>query len=211
MVTSRFSNNVLLSVGASAPGSVLWAVPALEAGERPGIPETGPGWISAGQRHQWEQEFSWFFWALTPQFAPVLSRSHNNITFLSMNQGFLCRLVAACPHCRFQYALTKGGCMHFSCSQCRYQFCSGCNNPYHTVKPAAPYIDDEWCLPLKDPGFVSLQTACKAAQCSYTGLHAHHPRDCLFYLRDWEPARLQVLLQVRITGDTSWQLSNLCC
>uniref|UniRef100_A0A3P8SIA2 Uncharacterized protein n=1 Tax=Amphiprion percula TaxID=161767 RepID=A0A3P8SIA2_AMPPE len=77
-----------------------------------------------------------------------------------------------CPHCRFQYALTKGGCMHFSCSQCRYQFCSGCNNPYHKVN------------------------VCKTPQCSYHGLHAHHPRDCLFYLRDWEPNRLQALLQV---------------
>lgn len=42
-----------------------------------------------------------------------------------------------------------------------------------------------------------LQTGCKTAQCSYTGLHAHHPRDCLFYLRDWEPPRLQALLQVK--------------
>ena len=42
--------------------------------------------------------------------------------------------LAACPHCRFQYDLTKGGCMHFCCSQCRYQFCSGCNNPYHKVR-----------------------------------------------------------------------------
>ncbi|XP_036374742.1 E3 ubiquitin-protein ligase RNF31 [Megalops cyprinoides] len=74
-----------------------------------------------------------------------------------------------CPNCRFQYALSKGGCMHFSCSQCRYQFCSGCNNPFHTT--------------------------CTVAQCSVTGLHAHHPRDCLFYLRDWEPPRLQALLQ----------------
>ncbi|XP_056289401.1 E3 ubiquitin-protein ligase RNF31-like isoform X2 [Pseudoliparis swirei] len=84
--------------------------------------------------------------------------------------GFLRDNGITCPSCRFQYALTKGGCMHFSCLQCRYQFCSGCNNPYH-------------------------KTVCKAAQCSYTGLHAHHPRDCLFYLRDWEPARLQALLQ----------------
>lgn len=53
-----------------------------------------------------------------------------------------------------------------------------------------------------------MQTACKAAQCSYTGLHAHHPRDCLFYLRDWEPARLQVLLQVHISGSS---LSNQGC
>lgn len=40
------------------------------------------------------------------------------------------------------------------------------------------------------------QTGCKTPQCTYTGLHAHHPRDCLFYLRDWEPHRLQALLQV---------------
>ncbi|KAG8014380.1 E3 ubiquitin-protein ligase RNF31 [Nibea albiflora] len=76
---------------------------------------------------------------------------------------------AACPNCRFQYALSKGGCMHFCCSQCRYQFCSGCNNPFHTT--------------------------CAVDECSVSGLHAHHPRDCLFYLRDWEPSRLQALLQ----------------
>ncbi|NXS12319.1 RNF31 ligase, partial [Neodrepanis coruscans] len=28
-------------------------------------------------------------------------------------------------------------------------------------------------------------------------LHGHHPRDCLSYLRDWEPLRLQRLLQER--------------
>ncbi|NXM73016.1 RNF31 ligase, partial [Serilophus lunatus] len=26
-------------------------------------------------------------------------------------------------------------------------------------------------------------------------LHGHHPRDCLSYLRDWDPPRLQRLLQ----------------
>ncbi|KAL2085337.1 hypothetical protein ACEWY4_018657 [Coilia grayii] len=75
-----------------------------------------------------------------------------------------------CPSCRYQYALTRGGCMHFTCTQCRYEFCSGCNNPFH-------------------------KTGCTVVQCSVTGLHAHHPRDCLFYLRDWEPKRLQELLQ----------------
>lgn len=60
--------------------------------------------------------------------------------------------------------------MHFTCCQCRYEFCSGCNNPYH-------------------------KTNCKTGQCTFNALHAHHPRDCLFYLRDWEPARLQDLLK----------------
>uniref|UniRef100_A0A8C7Y1W6 RBR-type E3 ubiquitin transferase n=1 Tax=Oryzias sinensis TaxID=183150 RepID=A0A8C7Y1W6_9TELE len=89
--------------------------------------------------------------------------------------GYLRDNGITCLQCGFQYALTKGGCMHFTCSQCRYQFCSGCNNPYH-------------------------KTACKAPQCSYPGLHAHHPRDCLFYLRDWDAARLQALLQRNRVG-----------
>ncbi|XP_041659871.1 E3 ubiquitin-protein ligase RNF31 [Cheilinus undulatus] len=83
--------------------------------------------------------------------------------------GYLRDNGITCPNCRFQYALSKGGCMHFCCSQCRYQFCSGCNNPFHTT--------------------------CAVDECSVSGLHAHHPRDCLFYLRDWEPSRLQALLQ----------------
>uniref|UniRef100_A0AAY4A234 RBR-type E3 ubiquitin transferase n=1 Tax=Denticeps clupeoides TaxID=299321 RepID=A0AAY4A234_9TELE len=90
--------------------------------------------------------------------------------------GYLRDNGITCPNCRFQYALARGGCMHFCCSQCRYQFCSGCNNPFHTT--------------------------CSVIQCSVTGLHAHHPRDCLFYLRDWEPARLQALLQDEGTHQT---------
>lgn len=43
-----------------------------------------------------------------------------------------------------------------------------------------------------------LQTVCKTPQCAFNGLHAHHPRDCLFYLRDWEPPRLQELLKVQM-------------
>ncbi|CAL9697594.1 unnamed protein product [Knipowitschia caucasica] len=84
--------------------------------------------------------------------------------------GYLRDNGITCPSCRFQYALTKGGCMHFTCSQCRYEFCSGCNNAFH-------------------------KTACRTAGCTLNGLHAHHPRDCLFYLRDWDPARLQDLLK----------------
>lgn len=84
--------------------------------------------------------------------------------------GYLRDNGITCPQCKFPYALTKGGCMHFTCSQCRHQFCSGCNNPYY-------------------------KTECKVPQCKYPGLHAHHPRDCLFYLRDWDADRLQALLQ----------------
>uniref|UniRef100_A0A3P9LRS3 Uncharacterized protein n=1 Tax=Oryzias latipes TaxID=8090 RepID=A0A3P9LRS3_ORYLA len=100
--------------------------------------------------------------------------------------GYLRDNGITCPNCRFQYALSKGGCMHFCCSQCRYQFCSGCNNPFHTT--------------------------CAVDGCSVSGLHAHHPRDCLFYLRDWEPARLQALLQVHtLTHDEGGQQSDAAC
>ncbi|XP_075067263.1 E3 ubiquitin-protein ligase RNF31 [Mixophyes fleayi] len=78
-----------------------------------------------------------------------------------------------CPHCKFSYALARGGCMHFICSQCRHQFCSGCYNTFHP------------------------KNKCTVPSCTVRmSLHAHHPRDCLFYLRDWEVSRLQKLLQM---------------
>ena len=42
-----------------------------------------------------------------------------------------------------------------------------------------------------------LQNCMFSKDCASRGLHAHHPRNCLYHLRDWSPARLQLLLQVR--------------
>ncbi|XP_019698533.2 uncharacterized protein LOC105186622 isoform X8 [Harpegnathos saltator] len=77
-----------------------------------------------------------------------------------------------CPKCRFRYSLSRGGCMHFTCSQCKYEFCCGCGMAFMMGAkcPVSPY-------------------------CAKLGLHAHHPRNCLFYLRDKEPAQLQQLLR----------------
>ncbi|XP_007479924.1 E3 ubiquitin-protein ligase RNF31 [Monodelphis domestica] len=77
-----------------------------------------------------------------------------------------------CPKCKFSYALARGGCMHFHCTQCRHQFCSGCYSAFY-AKNKCP-----------DPN-------CRVKK----SLHGHHPRDCLFYLRDWDALRLQKLLQ----------------
>ncbi|XP_076856824.1 E3 ubiquitin-protein ligase RNF31-like [Brachyhypopomus gauderio] len=102
--------------------------------------------------------------------------------------GFLRDNGINCPSCKFQYALAKGGCMHFTCSQCRHEFCCGCNNPFH-------------------------KKGCTYAQCTVTGLHAHHPRDCLSYLRDWEPARLQDLLKmggVKFNTDADGTATDEC-
>ncbi|KAH1181993.1 hypothetical protein KIL84_009747 [Mauremys mutica] len=78
----------------------------------------------------------------------------------------------ACPKCKFPYALARGGCMHFQCSQCRHHFCSGCYGAFYT------------------------KNKCPVPSCPVRqSLHGHHPRDCLFYLRDWDVGRLQHLLQ----------------
>nr|XP_034190080.1 E3 ubiquitin-protein ligase lubel isoform X6 [Osmia lignaria] len=77
-----------------------------------------------------------------------------------------------CPKCKFRYSLSRGGCMHFTCSQCKYEFCCGCGKAFMMGAKCSvsPY-------------------------CAKLGLHAHHPRNCLFYLRDKEPAQLQQLLK----------------
>lgn len=63
--------------------------------------------------------------------------------------------------------------MHFTCSQCKHEFCYGCNKPF---KMGAKCGLSDYCAKL--------------------GLHSHHPRNCLFYLRDKEPTELQKLLKV---------------
>ncbi|KAG5896884.1 hypothetical protein JTB14_033523 [Gonioctena quinquepunctata] len=77
-----------------------------------------------------------------------------------------------CPKCKFRYSLAKGGCMHFTCTQCKHEFCNGCGKPFMM---GAKCVISQYCAKL--------------------GLHAHHPRNCLFYLRDKEPQELQRLLR----------------
>lgn len=78
-----------------------------------------------------------------------------------------------CPRCHFKYSLSRGGCMHFTCTQCKYEFCNGCGKPF------------------------TMGARCGLSEyCAKLGLHAHHPRNCLFYLRDKEPHELQTLLQM---------------
>ncbi|XP_053961484.1 E3 ubiquitin-protein ligase lubel isoform X4 [Anastrepha ludens] len=77
-----------------------------------------------------------------------------------------------CPKCKFRYSLARGGCMHFTCTQCKYEFCYGCGKPF------------------------MMGAKCTiSSYCAKLGLHAHHPRNCLFYLRDKLPIQLQMLLK----------------
>ncbi|XP_059200609.1 E3 ubiquitin-protein ligase RNF31 isoform X2 [Centropristis striata] len=77
-----------------------------------------------------------------------------------------------CPQCQSVFSLSRGGCLHFTCTQCLHQFCGGCSRPF---------------TPGSVCGF--------SADCGSKGLHAHHPRDCLYHLRDWSVPRLHLLLQ----------------
>ncbi|KAH8279778.1 hypothetical protein KR054_005550 [Drosophila jambulina] len=77
-----------------------------------------------------------------------------------------------CPKCKFRYSLARGGCMHFTCTQCKFEFCYGC---------ARPFMMGAKCT--------------VSPYCAKLGLHAHHPRNCLFYLRDKIPLQLQFLLK----------------
>ncbi|XP_055711279.1 E3 ubiquitin-protein ligase lubel isoform X3 [Phlebotomus papatasi] len=85
-----------------------------------------------------------------------------------------------CPKCKYRYALARGGCMHFTCTQCKFEFCYGCGRPF------------------------MMGAKCGISQyCAKLGLHSHHPRNCLFYLRDKEPHDLQKLLKMhKIPYDT---------
>ncbi|XP_034471874.1 uncharacterized protein LOC117779704 [Drosophila innubila] len=77
-----------------------------------------------------------------------------------------------CPKCKFRYSLARGGCMHFTCTQCKFEFCYGCARPF------------------------MMGAKCNiSSYCAKLGLHAHHPRNCLFYLRDKLPLQLQFLLK----------------
>ncbi|CAL1675934.1 unnamed protein product [Lasius platythorax] len=94
-----------------------------------------------------------------------------------------------CPKCKFRYSLSRGGCMHFTCSQCKYEFCCGCGKAFMMGAKCtvSPY-------------------------CAKLGLHAHHPRNCLFYLRDKEPAQLQQLLRENgIDYDTEGPVGERKC
>ncbi|XP_038134005.1 E3 ubiquitin-protein ligase RNF31-like isoform X4 [Cyprinodon tularosa] len=90
-----------------------------------------------------------------------------------------------CPSCQFVFSLSKGGCLHFTCTQCRHQFCGGCRQRF------------------------SLGSECSfSAQCGSKGLHAHHPRDCLYHLRDWSVSRLHQLLQYHRVSPSWWRPSH---
>ncbi|XP_071448672.1 uncharacterized protein LUBEL [Hetaerina americana] len=101
----------------------------------------------------------------------------------------------SCPRCKCNFSLARGGCMHLTCPQCRHEFCSGCDQTFamgtQCMDGALNKEEDE-----EESSSVAAVLARGQAghPCARLGLHAHHPRDCLFYLRDMEPIQLEKLL-----------------
>lgn len=113
-----------------------------------------------------------------------------NVPNANSNTHWPGMLMIILPHFFFQidyyfnFLFYSGGCMHFTCTQCKYEFCYGCNKPF------------------------KMGAKCGLSDyCSKLGLHSHHPRNCLFYLRDKEPEELQTLLRVR---ETSYAYDKPC-
>lgn len=135
-----------------------------------GILGSGPQLLIFSLSHQWEKQHE----GLTcDQFTEWKEANDPE----KQNEGVTKHLQIHgidCPKCKFRYALARGGCMHFTCTQCKFEFCYGCNKPF------------------------MMGAKCTVSQyCSKLGLHSHHPRNCLFYLRDKEPYELQKLLKVK--------------
>lgn len=92
-----------------------------------------------------------------------------------------------CPHCKRRYLLAKGGCLHFTCAYCHHEFCCVCSQPFKRS-----------CMKTKD--------------CERAGLHCHHPRNCLYYLRDKPVSSLQQILEVnKVSYDTNNVSSDFVC
>ncbi|XP_077126888.1 E3 ubiquitin-protein ligase RNF31-like [Ranitomeya variabilis] len=87
-------------------------------------------------------------------------------------EAYLAKNGIECPSCKFRFDLWKGGCLHFKCTQCQYDFCGGCGRAFHQGSEC-DFSDD----------------------CRGRGLHSHHTRNCIYYLRDWDVWRLRKLLQ----------------
>ncbi|KFM74250.1 RING finger protein 31, partial [Stegodyphus mimosarum] len=76
-----------------------------------------------------------------------------------------------CPSCGIVYAQACGGCLMYKCSHCSFEFCGFCQRPIKRGKECGNKI------------------------CESRGIHAHHPSNCLFYVRDADMSDIQILLQ----------------
>ncbi|KAL1415189.1 hypothetical protein MTO96_006864 [Rhipicephalus appendiculatus] len=87
------------------------------------------------------------------------------------SQDLIRRTAIVCPNCKTQYFKARGGCAHFTCSNCKREFCECCKTEFWKGQ------------------------ACGNEACKNKGMHGHHPRNCFFYTRDYPCEELLNLLK----------------
>ncbi len=71
-------------------------------------------------------------WQLTSMPMELVSQFN-----LSINEDvtvFFPPSPSECPQCHMRYDLARGGCMHFRCTRCPNEFCSGCSKSFKNGK-----------------------------------------------------------------------------
>ncbi|XP_077502696.1 E3 ubiquitin-protein ligase RNF31-like [Amblyomma americanum] len=86
-------------------------------------------------------------------------------------QDLIRRTAIECPRCQTQYFKAKGGCAHFTCGNCKREFCECCKTEFWRGKE------------------------CGREACKNQGMHGHHPRNCFFYTRDYSHEELLGILK----------------
>ena len=86
--------------------------------------------------------------------------------------------------------------MHFKCFRCPNEFCSGCGASFKKAQVHLPTLLVLSCLLISLSLPLSYLQACgRFKSCASRGLHAHHPRDCLYFMRDFSVEELQGFLR----------------
>ncbi|MBN3321149.1 RNF31 ligase, partial [Atractosteus spatula] len=88
-----------------------------------------------------------------------------------------------CAHCSFGL-LHEADRLRMDCPSCGKSTCYQCKSPCNRMYSSSILIY-----------FVFFLACSFSKECHLKGLHAHHPRNCLYHLRDWPVKRLQQLLR----------------
>ena len=107
-----------------------------------------------------------------------------------------------------QYSIHDNGkctctCMFIQCFKAALLFLSSLLLSLSPPLPLPPSFS--LSIPLLPPSL--LQECGKSEYCKTAGLHAHHPRDCLYYLRDFGVTELQELLT---NNDVNFDIGMVC-
>lgn len=105
------------------------------------------------------------------------------------SQDLIRKTAIVCPNCRTPYFKARGGCAHFTCGNCKREFCECCKTEFWKGQE------------------------CGNEACKNKGMHGHHPRNCFFYTRDYACEDLLTLLKDAsvVVDETAPQVATATC